>query len=61
MLTTTDAKRYLGEGHFAPGSMGPKVKAAIHFLEQGGREVTITCPAKALEAFDGKAWAHMVP
>ena len=35
-LTLDEAKRFLAEGHFAPGSMGPKIAAAIRFLEEGG-------------------------
>jgi carbamate kinase len=50
-LTVAEAKRYLAEGHFAPGSMGPKIEAAVQFLEQGGREVVITVPEKARQAF----------
>ena len=35
-------KRRLAEGHFPPGSMGPKIQAAIEYIEAGGREVLIT-------------------
>ena len=41
-LSLAEAKRYLSEGHFPPGSMGPKVEAAIRFLEGGGRRAIIT-------------------
>jgi carbamate kinase len=54
-LTVAEAKKYLAEGHFAPGSMGPKIEAAIGFLERGGREVIITLPEKALAAREGRA------
>lgn len=60
-LTVAEAKTYLAEGHFAPGSMGPKIEAAIHFLEHGGREVVITRPELALEAFDGRGGTHLYP
>jgi carbamate kinase len=40
---------------FPPGSMGPKVEAAIHFLERGGEEVVICHPEALAEAFDGRA------
>ena len=49
-------KGYLREGHFAEGSMKPKVEAALDFLEGGGREVIITDPEHleaALEDRDG--------
>jgi carbamate kinase len=41
-LTITEAKSFLQQGHFPPGSMGPKIEAAILFLEQGGERVVIT-------------------
>ena len=41
-MTVTEAKRYLTEGHFTEGSMAPKVRAAIYFVEQGGHECIIT-------------------
>lgn len=41
-ITVEEAKRYLEEGHFPPGSMGPKIKASIEYIERGGREVLIT-------------------
>jgi len=43
-LTVDDATRYLAEGQFAAGSMGPKIVAAIRFIEEGGRAVAITSP-----------------
>jgi len=60
-LTVAEAKRYLAQGHFAPGSMGPKIEAAIRFLERGGRKVIVTEPAKAQEALAGKAGTHVYP
>jgi carbamate kinase len=53
--TLAEAKRYLAEGHFAAGSMGPKIEAAIQFLEYGGRQVIITSLEKAAEALKGEA------
>jgi carbamate kinase len=61
MMTVADAKRHLAEGHFLPGSMGPKIEAAIDFLEHGGREVIVTLPELALEAFLGSAGTHIYP
>src|SRR6266545_4877447 len=43
-MTLAEAKRYMSEGHFKPGSMLPKVQAAVDFLEGGGREAIITDP-----------------
>ncbi|UCC76540.1 MAG: carbamate kinase, partial [Anaerolineales bacterium] len=53
-ITLAQAKKYLAEGHFLAGSMGPKVKACIRFLEWGGKRAIITSLDKALEALDGK-------
>ncbi len=42
VITTTEARKYLAEGHFAEGSMAPKVRAAIKFAEEGGGQTIIT-------------------
>src|SRR3989344_3077350 len=42
------------QGHFPPGSMGPKIQAAINFLERGGERVIITSPENATKALEGK-------
>ncbi|GAB4409208.1 MAG: carbamate kinase [Thermodesulfovibrionales bacterium] len=60
-LTKEDAERYLLEGHFPPGSMGPKVEAAIEFLKSGGRDVIITRPEDLIEAMDGRAGTRIIP
>ncbi|MCX7995768.1 MAG: carbamate kinase [candidate division WOR-3 bacterium] len=52
-ITLSEAKRYLSEGHFPEGSMGPKIEAAIKFLESGGSEVIITSLINAKKAFFG--------
>ncbi|MBI5854360.1 MAG: carbamate kinase [Nitrospirae bacterium] len=52
-VTTMEARRYLAEGHFAPGSMGPKIQAAIDFLGQGGQAVVVTRPERVVAGFDG--------
>jgi len=54
-LSVADAERYLKEGQFPKGSMGPKIRAALSFLRNGGREVIITSIPKALDAVHGKA------
>ena len=48
-----EAKRYMEEGHFAAGSMKPKIEAAIRFLEAGGQEVLITSPEHIAAALAG--------
>ncbi|MBI9072688.1 MAG: carbamate kinase [Melioribacteraceae bacterium] len=47
-ITVEEAKKYVAEGQFAAGSMGPKINAAINFVENGGSEAIIT-EAKELE------------
>jgi carbamate kinase len=37
-MTVAEARQYIAEGHFAPGSMLPKIKAIIKFFEQGGKK-----------------------
>jgi carbamate kinase len=41
-ITVQQAEQYIQEGHFAAGSMGPKINAAIHFVKHGGKETIIT-------------------
>jgi carbamate kinase len=54
-LSLEEARQYLKAGHFAAGSMGPKIEAAIQFLEYGGKQVIITSLEKAAQALEGKA------
>jgi carbamate kinase len=58
-MTVKEAKKHLKEGHFSPGSMEPKIKSAIHFLENGGKRVIITSIDKLPEAMKGKAGTHL--
>ncbi len=54
-LSIAEAHQYIAEGHFAPGSMLPKVQAAIKFAEsKPGRKALITSLEKAREGIDGK-------
>jgi carbamate kinase len=58
--TTLEEVRQLGrDGHFAPGSMRPKMEAAIYFLNRGGEEVIVCKPEDLVEAFDGDAGTHI--
>ena len=43
-ITVAQAERYISEGHFAEGSMLPKIKAAIYYVKKGGKECVITEP-----------------
>ncbi len=42
VITVNEAKQYLAEGHFTEGSMAPKIRAALYFVENGGKECIIT-------------------
>ena len=54
-LSLSDAARYVEEGHFAPGSMLPKVEAAMKFVRHNpGKKAIITSLDKAIEALEGK-------
>jgi carbamate kinase len=59
-LTLEEAKLYLSEGHFAPGSMKPKIESIIRYLEQGGKEALITNPANISRALDGKTGTKII-
>jgi len=59
-MTVKDAKKYLSEGHFPPGSMGPKIEAGIRFLEKGGKEVIITSPECIGDALKNKTGTHII-
>lgn len=59
VLTEEECRRYLEEGQFPEGSMGPKIHAALVFLERGGKEVVITDTAHLLRAINGQAGTHI--
>lgn len=59
-MNVDEAQKYFDQGHFAPGSMGPKVKAAIKFIRFGGKKVIITHPFKVIEALNGKTGTLIV-
>ena len=60
-LSVAEARRYLEEGHFAVGSMRPKIEAALRFLAGGGREVLITDGEALGHALDGRTGTRIVP
>ncbi len=59
-ITVSEAKRYLAEGHFAPGSMKPKIEACIEFLERGGEKALITDPENIPRALKGETGTWIV-
>jgi len=60
-LTVHEAARLFDQGHFPPGSMGPKIEAAVNFLEWGGREVLICSIDRAADALAGRTGTRIVP
>ncbi|HRT60026.1 MAG TPA: carbamate kinase [Candidatus Syntrophosphaera sp.] len=60
VMSMEEASRYYQEGQFPAGSMGPKIKAAIDFLERGGKEVLITSIDRIVDAFAGKTGTRIV-
>ncbi|WP_395692303.1 carbamate kinase [Nocardioides sp.] len=60
-VTVTRMRAHAAEGHFASGSMGPKVDAACRFVEQGGTRAVITDLAHITDAIRGDAGTVVVP
>lgn len=60
-ITLSEAKRYYKEGHFAKGSMGPKMQAVINYLERGGRAALITMPETIGRALAGQTGTWIIP
>lgn len=57
--TISEIKELYGKGEFPPGSMGPKIEAAMDFLESGGKEVVISEPTMLIEACNNRAGTHI--
>jgi carbamate kinase len=54
-MTLAEARPYIAEGHFKPGSLLPKGQAVVDFLEGGGKQAIITDPEHLAAALKGKA------
>ena len=61
LVTLRELRALHAEGHFPPGSMGPKVEAAIRFLEGGGERVIVAHLDEAMAALHGETGTHIVP
>ncbi len=59
-LTVEMVRRQMAEGHFPPGSMGPKIQSIINYLEAGGKRALITNPETLPDALDGAGGTHFV-
>jgi carbamate kinase len=60
MITLAEVRHHLGNGEFPAGNMGPKIEAAITFLENGGSQVIITSLDKARQALSGSAGTKII-
>ena len=58
-ISLKELKKYYEQGYFPPGSMGPKILAAIRFLEYGGKKVIISNVEKGWGALQGKTGTHI--
>ncbi|MBL6945903.1 MAG: carbamate kinase [Rhodospirillales bacterium] len=60
-ISVSEAREHLNAGQFPAGSMGPKIEAAIRFIEGGGKRVIIGHLEEALPALRGETGTHIVP
>ncbi|MEW6455981.1 MAG: carbamate kinase [Acidobacteriota bacterium] len=60
IMRVSEAKKYLEEGQFPEGSMGPKIRAAIQFIEGGGKEVLITSANKLRASLINRAGTRII-
>ncbi|MEW6566917.1 MAG: carbamate kinase [Chloroflexota bacterium] len=60
-MTQAEARQYLAQGHFLKGSMEPKIRAILNYLEQGGKQALITDPENIENALHGKTGTYIVP
>ena len=59
-MTVAEARQHQADGQFPPGSMGPKIAAALHYLDSGGGQVIITSLDRAYDALQGTAGTRIV-
>lgn len=60
-MTLAEAEAYMEQGHFAKGSMEPKVQAIINYLEAGGKEALVTDPENIERALAGETGTRIIP
>jgi carbamate kinase len=60
-MSAAEAKRHLADGQFPPGSMGPKITAALSYLARGGKKVVITSLDRTCDALRGEAGTTILP
>ena len=60
-MTAAEARQYIAEGHFAKGSMLPKIQAILKYIDNGGKRALITDPAHIKDALNGKTGTWILP
>jgi carbamate kinase len=60
-ISLAEAEAYIAEGHFAPGSMLPKMQAVVQFLKEGGKKALITDPPNMRRALSGETGTWILP
>ncbi|MFW5709021.1 MAG: carbamate kinase [Chloroflexota bacterium] len=60
-MTLSEARQYMSEGHFAPGSMLPKIEAVVEFIQNGGPQAIITSPHHLTDALHGASGTKIIP
>ncbi len=60
-MTVAEARQYMAEGHFAPGSMLPKIKACVRYVEETGKAALITNYENITRALRGETGTWIVP
>jgi carbamate kinase len=60
-MTVAEARQYIEEGHFAKGSMLPKIEAILKYMDGGGKRALITNPENIKNALEGKTGTWVVP
>ncbi len=60
-MTAAEARQYIAEGHFAKGSMLPKIQAILKYIDNGGKKALITDPAHIKDALNGKTGTWILP
>ena len=60
-ISASELRSFFDAGEFPPGSMGPKVEAALQFLDSGGKKVIITDPETLKEALEDRSGTRIFP
>jgi carbamate kinase len=60
VMTVEEAKKYYAEGQFPPGSMGPKIDAAVEYIEGGGKKVLITSASHLKAALINRSGTRII-